>query len=64
MSNDAPTLLGSGGWDSDDDDDTILDGVDACPGYDDLSDADSDGAADGCDICPNDFDNDLDGDGV
>ena len=50
--------------DSDDDDDTILDGVDACPGYDDLSDADSDGAADGCDICPLDALDDADADGI
>jgi len=48
----------------DTDGDSVCDGVDACPGFDDNLDADADGDPDGCDTCPNDPDNDIDGDGV
>ena len=54
--------------DSNDPNDTDGDGIgddcDNCEGHDDNLDADQDGIPDGCDECPDDFDNDLDGDGI
>ncbi len=49
----------------DTDSDTVCDGVDLCPGFDDTLDADSDGVPDGCDVCAG-FDDsvDTDSDGV
>ena len=49
--------------DNDQDDDTVCDDDDICPGGDDLIDSDFDLIPDYCDICINDPDNDLDGDG-
>jgi hypothetical protein len=46
----------------DSDSDGVVDGCDACPGFDDAVDADGDGVPDGCDICP-DGDEGVDSDG-
>ena len=48
----------------DEDEDTVPDDVDECPGFDDRDDVDSDTVPDGCDMCPNDPDNDLDNDTI
>ncbi len=38
---------------ADEDNDTVCDDIDACPGYNDLLDIDADGIPDGCDNCDN-----------
>ncbi len=48
---------------SDDDDDTVCDLDDVCPGFDDKLDADLDTIPDDCDACPADPDDDGDTDG-
>ncbi|MCP3962331.1 MAG: DUF11 domain-containing protein [bacterium] len=50
---------------ADADDDSVCDGDDLCPGFDDLLDDDGDGTPDGCDLCAGFDDNeDTDADGV
>jgi hypothetical protein len=48
----------------DSDGDTVEDGLDVCPGLNDLVDTDGDNIVDCLDACPLDPDNDVDGDGV
>jgi hypothetical protein len=48
----------------DSDSDGVIDGCDACPGFDDAVDLDGDSVPDGCDPCPSDNPDDTDGDGV
>ena len=45
----------------DEDNDTVCDDVDQCPGFDDTIDTDLDGIADGCDLCEG-FDDSIDTD--